>query len=249
MPRTIAKPLGAIIKIKKMKHPLLRILTVSLLGLLVLVISSILMMTISGSTDLFKNLPFIEKTFTHTSILFFSVLFILLLSKGKLHTYGFVWNLDFPLLKIVIISLFIGFIPALISKLFINATTVNPVASFSLLEKIIYIWFWASICEEILTRGLIQGFLSPLKHIGIKIFKNFISLPVMVGALFFGAMHLMLLTLGVDIFTVLNIVVFAIILGLIAGYQTERTNSLIPAIIVHFCFNVGASILVIISLL
>lgn len=71
----------------------------------------------------------------------------------------------------------------------------------------------------------------------------------MVGALFFGAMHLMLLTLGVDIFTVLNIVVFAIILGLIAGYQTERTNSLIPAIIVHFCFNVGASILVIISLL
>ena len=232
-----------------MKHPLLRIVIASILGLLVLLISSILMMTISESTSLFKNLPVIDKTFIHTSMLIFSVLFILILNKGKLKGYGFVWNKNFPLDKIVLISLFFGFLSDLINKLFINTTSVGPTASFTFIEQILFIWIWASICEEVFTRGMIQGFLSPLKHIGINFFKHYISLPVIVGAVFFGAMHLMLLTLGVNIFAVINIVIFGIILGLIAGYQKERTNSLIPAIIVHFCFNVGASFLYIFNLI
>ncbi len=232
-----------------MKHPLLRILVAIILGFLILVISSMLMMAISGNTTLFENIPFLKKTFTHTSMLLLSILLIFIISKGRLREYGFVWNLNFPLAKIILISLLIGFISASINKLFIGTSAVNPAAGLSFLEKIIYIWFWASICEEVLTRGLIQGFLDPLKHIGFKFFKHHISIAVIVGAVFFGAMHLMLLTMGVEFFTVLNIVIFGIILGLIAGYQKEKTNSLIPAIIVHLCFNIGGSILFIINLL
>jgi len=48
---------------------------------------------------------------------------------------------------------------------------------------------------------------------------------------------------------VLNIVIFGVVLGLIAGCQKEKTGSLLPAIIVHMCFNIGASLLYIINLL
>ena len=41
----------------------------------------------------------------------------------------------------------------------------------------------------------------------------------------------------------LNIVIFGIVLGIIAGYYREQTNSLIPAIMVHMCFNIGGSLL------
>ena len=224
-----------------MKHPLFRSVIAVFLGILVLLLSGLLMVTISESTGLFQRLPMVEKTFTHTSMLVFSVLFILIINRGNITAYGFVWNLKFPLVKIMLMSLFIGFISSLISILFFDETTEHPAAGFSFLEKILYIWIWASICEEVLTRGLIQSFLSPLKQIGITLFNSFISLPVIVGALFFGAMHFMLLTTGLDIFSVLNIVLFGIILGLLAGYYKERTNSLVPAIIIHFCFNVGGS--------
>lgn len=228
----------------KFRNPGILIVLAIFIGLLVLVLSGVLFQTISMGTGLFEKLPFLDKTFTHTSMLVLSIILILIVNKGKLKGYGFFWNMNFPMIKIVSISLIIGFVSYLIGMLVdVSATAQLPMNNFSIIEKIVYIWFWASICEEVFTRGLIQGFLSPVKNIGIKIFENYISLPVIVSALFFGAMHLMLLTLGVNTFLVLNIVFFGIILGIIAGYQREQTNSLVPAIIVHLCFNVGGSIL------
>ena len=232
----------------KINHPVLRTVIAILLGLLVLILSGVLMQIISVETGLFKKLPFIGKTFTHSSMLVFSVMLILILNKGNIRGYGFTWNINFPLGKIILISLLLGFTASLIIELAdVSMEEYTPTKDFSFIEIIVYIWFWASICEEVLTRGLIQGFLSPVKHIGVKILRRFISLPVIAGALFFGAMHLMLLTLGTDIFVVLIIVIFAVILGFIAGYFKEQTNSLVPAILVHFCFNVGGSFLQIFS--
>ena len=225
------------------RHPLLRTTIAIVLGLLILMIAGQSMMSISKSTQLFENFPMIEKTFTHTAMLVLSVLFMLILNKGNLRAYGFTWNLNFPLTKTVLISLIIGLTAALMQNLLITTKVELSVNDFSFLESILYVWIWASICEEVLTRGLIQGFLTPLKHIGLTVFKYHISLPVIVGALFFGAMHLAILTMGADIKMVLLIVFFAIILGLIAGYLKEKTNSLVPAILVHFCFNVGGSFL------
>ena len=206
-------------------------------------LSSAILMTISIKTSLIESFPVIEKVSMHLAMFVFSILIILFLNKGKLKGYGFSWNLDFPVAKIVLISISFGFIFSIIEHYFIHSSSENPTVDFSFIERIIYIWFLASIAEEVLTRGLIQGYLSPLKHIGIRVFKYYISLPILVGALFFGAMHLMLLSMGVDIYSVMNIVVFGTLLGLIAGYQKEKTNSLIPAIIVHLCFNVGGSLL------
>lgn len=232
-----------------MKNPFLRITIAILLGFIILFLSGVLMMTISEGANMFENFPAIQKSFTHTGMLIFSILLILLVNKGKLKDYGFKWSLKFPLFKIVLLSLVIGFLASAVNILFIKNESFDPTAGFTFFEIIIFIWFWASICEEVLTRGFIQGFLSPLKSYGINFLEYRISLPVIVGALFFGAMHLMLFTMGADGFFVINIVVFGTILGLIAGYHKEKTKSLLPAIIVHFCFNVGGSLLYIYGLL
>jgi len=230
-------------------HPFVRTILAIVLGLLVLMILGQSMMSISKSTQLFENFPMIDKTFTHTAMLVLAVFFMLILNKGNLRSYGFTWSLNFPLTKTILVSLLIGLIMALLQNLFVTSKVELPVDNYSFLESILYIWVWASICEEVLTRGLIQGFLDPLKHIGLTVFKHHISLPVIVGALFFGAMHLAMLTMGADIKMVLLIVFFSIILGVIAGYLKEKTNSLVPAILVHFCFNVGGSFLGLVGVL
>ena len=220
----------------------LQIILAILLGISVLMLSSFFMIIVSSHTNLFNTFPILEKTFTHIAMIVFSILLILIINKGNLKEYGFVWNTKFSWGRIVLLSLLIGMIPSIISKLFLEIEVKNPAEGFTLIEKIIFIWIWASICEEILTRGLIQGFLSPYKNIGINFFNKKISLPVIIGAIFFGTMHLMLLNIGVDFFSVFIIAIFGVILGLIAGYQKEKTDSLIPAIIVHVCFNIGASL-------
>ena len=231
-----------------MKHPIIQTIIAILLGISVLILSSILVIILTKNTNIIISIPALSKTLTHTSMLVFSVLYIIILGKRGLPNFGFVWNTNFSIVRIVLISLFIGMIPSLLNNFIFETASTNPTVNFTLIEKIVFIWIWASICEEILTRGLIQGFLSPFKNIGIKLFNTMISLPVIIGAIFFGSMHLMLLTMGVELSSVIVIVIFGIVLGGIAGYQREITNSLLPAIIVHMCFNIGASLVSIINL-
>ncbi|MDV7187884.1 CPBP family intramembrane glutamic endopeptidase [Lutibacter sp. TH_r2] len=226
-----------------MKTTSIKIVIALALGILILMLSSVAQMVVLNTKSISHNFPYLEKIITHLVMLIFSILIILILNKGKLRAYGFNWSLNFPYIKIIFISLVFGFLSYLVGSLFVNSSLNMPTTAYSLFEEIIYVWILASISEEIFTRGLIQGYLSSLKHIGLQLFNIYLSLPVIIGAVFFGAMHLALLALGVPIVIVLNIVTFGILLGLIAGYHKEKTNSLIPAIIVHICFNIGANII------
>jgi membrane protease YdiL (CAAX protease family) len=112
----------------------------------------------------------------------------------------------------------------------------------SLLNFVLTVVVLASICEEVFSRGLIQGFLAPLKGDGIRLSGVLISWPVTICALLFGLGHLCLLSsLGGSM--VLMIVISATVLGFIAGYYRERTDSIIPAIAVHMTFNIVSGII------
>jgi membrane protease YdiL (CAAX protease family) len=165
---------------------------------------------------------------------------MLILSKGKISTYGFKMARNIQLKRIILLSLGIGIIGALI-QFHLPMEEPGFEENFSFIQTVIFIWIYASICEEVLTRGLIQGYLAPLTKYGVTVFKLRISFPVLISALFFASMHIMLLTMNMDGTAVFNIVSFAFILGIIAGYYREKTGSLIPAIIVHMLFNVGGS--------
>ncbi len=214
------------------------------IGAVVLVFSGMLTMVILTKTQVSLDFPGISKTLPHTLMFILSVLLIMLFNKDNFQGYGFNLRARFPWIGIIMISLLLGFLSALIANLLTDSPWVGPTKNFTLLEKIIYVWIWASICEEVLTRGLIQGYLHSLKGKGLKVRNLFISAPVCVGAVFFGLMHMMLLTTGAGVLTVINIVIFGTLLGLIAGFYREKTDSLIPAITVHACFNIGAGLLV-----
>jgi len=106
-----------------------------------------------------------------------------------------------------------------------------------LLKPILSVWILASISEEIFFRGFLQSFFMPFKKYGFRVSKAYISVPVMICAVWFGLGHLSLLRLmSPDI--VIGIVLNATVLGLLAGYYREKTGSVIPAIIIHMIFNI-----------
>jgi membrane protease YdiL (CAAX protease family) len=107
----------------------------------------------------------------------------------------------------------------------------------SFAHMVITIWILASTSEEVLHRGLIQSFLEPLRNRGITLLGVRLTLPVVAGAVLFGATHIMLLAMGATGVFVGLLVGSAVVLGLVAGYWREKTGSLVPAILIHMLFN------------
>ena len=172
---------------------------------------------------------------THSFMWILSILIIILMTKGQIGEYGFtkgrfrlngkifLWAIPTAALSIM------GFFASRAGQ------DVKEVLELSYLEDIVFVWIYASICEEVFTRGLLQSFLSPLAGYGIKLSKRLrLSLPVLFSGLFFGMMHVVAINrLGP------SVIVFASALGIVAGYYREKTESLIPAIIIHAFFNIG----------
>lgn len=228
------------------RNQIIKVLVTVLLGLFVLFVSS--SMAIIGSQfipDVFGfigEIPFL----THSGMLLVSIIIIWFLAKGELSSYGIKKPENLNLVRVVLLGLSLGVVLALIRS-WIAGSGEGTIEDFFGINIIVGIWIYASIAEEVLTRGLIQGYLKPLAERGLTYSETHISIPVLVGALFFALMHIAMLTLGVDIVSVIATVVAAFVLGIIAGYYCEKTGSLAPAIFLHMLFNVTGSIVFFLS--
>ena len=185
-----------------------------------------------------RSRPWTEGFLSHTTMWFVSLILILIISKGKLRTYGFCIGRGYRLATMFILGTATGIALEGILKAIPNGASSLQL-NYTFGQTVLFVWLYASFSEEIFTRGLIQGFLSSLSQCRISFSRVQISLPVLVSALFFGLMHLAILTTGVAWLPVLCYVVFASVLGIIAGYQREQTGSIVPAIIVHMFGNIG----------
>jgi membrane protease YdiL (CAAX protease family) len=179
--------------------------------------------------------PWLSAFITHTFMWILSISIIIFLTRGRIGEYGFTRG-SFRLTG----KIFLWAIPtAVLSVMGFFASRagqdVKEVLELSYAEDIIFVWIYASLCEEVFTRGLLQSFLAPLAGYGIKLSKRLrLSIPVLFSGLFFGMMHIVAINkLGP------SVIVFASALGIVAGYYREKTESLIPAIIIHALFNIG----------
>jgi membrane protease YdiL (CAAX protease family) len=177
----------------------------------------------------------------HTAMWVLSLVLIGLLSKGQLDSYGltrgtfklgpriFLWILPTALLSTM---------SAIASP---EASRTFGSQSFTKLQIIVLIWVYASVSEELLTRGLLQSFLQPLRQTAENPPRRLhLSMPVVVSGLFFGAMHAVLVgSMGTG---AVPLIVLAVFLGLVAAWYREKTGSLVPAIIVHALFNIGGTV-------
>ncbi len=177
----------------------------------------------------------------HTAMLILSIIIMLVASKGKLSRYGFKLARNVQVRQIILCGLSLGIISTLIAAS-LPGKESSVAGELSFLQTVVFIWLYASICEEVFARGLIQSSLSRLTEYGFTVSERRISLPVLISALLFGLVHLIQSVMGAGGYQVLIIVLFAFVLGLIAGYQRERTGSLVPAIMVHVFANVGGSL-------
>lgn len=100
-------------------------------------------------------------------------------------------------------------------------------------QIIAVIWIWSSVTEEVFARGLLQTWTRGGSS------SSWASPPILASALVFGAMHLSLLSIGTDGWTVAIIVAATTVLGLVTGFFRQTSGSLFPAILVHVAFNVG----------
>jgi membrane protease YdiL (CAAX protease family) len=115
--------------------------------------------------------------------------------------------------------------------------TPKALLALSPLQVILFVFFYASIAEELLFRGFLLNFLKPLQAKGISVFKRRITAPVIISAIAFGLAHLVLLYTDVSTLFICRIVIFTTCLGLIAGYYQERYDNHAYAILVHMAGN------------
>jgi membrane protease YdiL (CAAX protease family) len=217
-----------------------RIVIALIIGAFVLGVSTSIAITISSRIPaLVQSLPMGEGFIIQLCFLVVSILLILVLSKGAISHYGFKLGKSVKWPQIVVLGLMVGILGALVQSI-VPGEIPNESENASFIDLLIGVWLLASIAEEVFTRGLIQGFLAPMARFGFYLWRIRISIPVLISSLFFGFMHLGILSTGADFLPVIIIVIFAFFLGVIAGYQREKSESLIPAIVVHMFGNIGS---------
>jgi len=215
--------------IKKIKgNIVLTIITALLLGGIVLLISFKLA---NWTTHLLENYfelySFTRHVILKSYMIIFSLITIWFLNKKSFKNYGLAKPIKVNFFKMTFITIGITIVSILVaSSLFpIDTTGSMPSPNDSLLIDILNIWIWSSIGEEFLARGLVQGFMNHLKNkkvIGL-------SIPVIFSGLFFGAMHIITGMAAIVFFTTIG--------GFVMAYYREKTESIIPAIYVHFLAN------------
>ncbi|MBD3236025.1 MAG: CPBP family intramembrane metalloprotease [Candidatus Eisenbacteria bacterium] len=223
--------------------PALRVLLAILLGILATLgagIAASLIAQLFGGPE--QAPAWLTGVANHTGMVLVSLVLIAILSHGRWDLYGFRRPHAFSLTGVLIWSGGISALAFLIGAL-LPEQDMGFMEEYPVWQEILFIWIYASLAEEVVTRGLVQGFLDPLRGRGIRLGGLLLSTPVLVGALFFGAMHLSLFTVGFHPAVVIRIVIFATLIGLVAGYYRERSRSLWPAFLAHASANVVGSVL------
>lgn len=243
--------------IKKIKsNTLLSILTAIFLGYIVILISRYFSsITVPFIKQYFELNFYTQQTFFKLYMVIFSILVIWMINNKSLKNYGFTRAKNIRYSRMILITLGISAVSFIVGNIVFNGILghlfpTGNIKSFSppssILEMILTIWIWSSICEEILVRGLIQGFMN---HLKTKMFLG-LSLSVIVSGLFFGAMHLSLLNAGMGLWFVSFVVFDTTVIGLLAAYYREKSDSLLPPILIHFLANfVGSLPLIIMTVL
>ena len=204
---------------------------------IVLVLSGGMEMTIQSITNLIPM-----GVSSQIGIFIFSVLLIFIFSKKKIIEFNIgkvkIKQLIRPVGLVVVLILLKQLIPEVLEN------EEHPVAvSMSIIQHLLFIVILASLSEELLFRGFLQNMLSPIKSYGIFLFKTRISLPVIISGILFGLMHFAMIATGASFSFVLQIVIFGMFLGIIAGYYQEKYNNFTFAFIVHTTANLSGLIL------
>jgi membrane protease YdiL (CAAX protease family) len=189
-----------------------------------------------------QSVLWIQGSLIHVYLLLISVVLAVLLGDKRLKSFGLRSSPIEFLMKASIAGFSLG---GLSDALFVVFRVREPelFRGFSIPQQIIFVWLLASLAEEALTRGLMQGMMSVWAERSASLFFVRLQWPVIVSAAFFAFMHLPLLALGADCAAVAIIITSAFVLGLIAGQVRYLSGSLWPAVVMHSSANAAGTLL------
>jgi membrane protease YdiL (CAAX protease family) len=179
---------------------------------------------------------FVKGIEAYGMVVFLSVIAMVIFGEGRWNEFGFQKSTG-SWWKFIPFALLIGAVSTLAVKISPGKGMeggLNSIKPSQLLLLVII----GSAAEELFFRGWLQGFLWPLKTRFVKLGSAVVSVPVLTGALAFGAMHLPK-GISIDLWTAVILVGFTTTLGLLAGIIRERTGSLLPSIATHLAGNAG----------
>lgn len=187
-----------------------------------------------------SRLVWAEQVTMKAVLILLSVGAIVYVLKSSLAEAGF-RKPEIPLEKrrIILSGMVIGAL-ATVLIFFTPAAGIPLVKQLNVLEFLLIIVIWSSIAEEVLVRGFVQTYLKPFEHKQVNLLSWTFSVPVFTCALLFSGIHLSLFFAGVDFFTIGITLFTTFLLGLLAGVYKEKYDSIIPSILTHMSFNVGA---------
>lgn len=220
-----------------LKSPLFKATFGFFLGLLIFA-GAFYLSTLAMFANVINRSVWVTPFMYHTFIIIISFLFMLLFSKGRLKTYGFAKCKPFPIISLIINGLLIGFVGGFLIYYF-NKEELGFIPFYRLWEKIVFIWVFSSISEEILVSGLVQSYMMDAKKFFIRIFDLKISLPVVLSAIVFAAMYFPMFLYGMDLVPKLLISLVLFVLGISKAYFREKSESIATPILLHFIYNFG----------
>ncbi|MBI5059313.1 CPBP family intramembrane metalloprotease [candidate division KSB1 bacterium] len=219
-----------------------RLVLVFLMGVGVLAASSAVGLAIGGGGVDFEARPWLIPAVTHSAMAAVALALMALIGRGQWSQFGFTVPVGRVWGPAMWGGLGIGVVSTLVLSLFTDEE-VSGTERFTFWQIVLFVWIWASACEELLVRGLLQGLLGSLGQVGFRVGTYRITLPVLFGAVFFGLMHLGLLSLGMSGAAVAVVALFAAILGGLAGTLRERSGSVIAAMVAHTSANAGGTVI------
>jgi membrane protease YdiL (CAAX protease family) len=166
---------------------------------------------------------------------------IIIAGRGKYDTFGFTKPRGFRPMTPLLIALIAGAGSTVLGSL-LKLKSPDILGNMTFPQIILSIWIVASIYEEMVVRGFIQGTLDIILRNSGEYRLLGMSLPVLISGIFFGLSHLMLFSMGATVGFVLIVVTFATVIGLTTAYYKEKTGSLLSAILIHMVANIAGGV-------
>jgi membrane protease YdiL (CAAX protease family) len=201
---------------------------------------SVLMSGSSGFALVVRANPWMAIPITSSITICIAMLLIAIVGKRRFAQYGFKLPKGSDVWKPLPVGFVFGIAINVLAEL--GRVELAWMGQIPFPYLILLSWIGVPIQEELIFRGLFQGYLAAHIKSSVKIWRWRLTVPALIGAIVFSLVHLALLSVEAALGGVLFIVVGAFILGIIAGYFRAETGSLIGPIIVHSLFNLTGTV-------
>lgn len=200
-----------------------------LLGMVILGVASGIAQ--SGAADDPQLMP----PLTHAGMLLLSLAVMVVYGKARLKRFGWAWPQGSAWGRIAALGFAVGLV---VNALFLLLRIeFDLLPGYTLAQIVLFVWIWASLCEEVLCRGLLQTLWEKAMPGGTRR----LNAAILLSALFFMLMHVPLLAMGAPAIMMIILLPAAFVLGVLAGYVRRQTESILPAVVVHMLFNISGT--------